>query len=227
VNYKRRNMFFDVKTIKKDGSFGGYGSVFGNQDAYNDVVMPGAFAKSLADWAGKNRLPPVLWQHDATQPLGPFTSMSEDGTGLYVEGQLLVNSVQRAAEAYALLDAKAINGMSIGYNIVEADYDSKNDIMKLSELDLWEVSIATFPANQSATITELKQICAGGELPTLRVFEGLLRDAGFSRKQAADVARAGLVPLLQREADGNKSVSDEASLIDQAVALIQNIPVTF
>lgn len=216
---------FEIKSLEQDGSFAGYGSVFGNTDLYGDVVMPGAFSKSLAKWKAKGEFPPILWQHRSDQPIGPFTSMTEDEKGLFVEGQLLVKDVQQAREAYALIKAKAIKGMSIGYDVDEDgfDYDAAHGIMKLTAVNLWEISIATFPANTAATITDVKEICSGGELPTLRVFEGLLRDAGFSRKQATDIAHRGFVPLLQREADGG---AHEQKLIDEAVALIENASIT-
>ena len=108
---------FEMKSLAADGTFAGYGSVFGNVDSYGDVVMPGAFSDSLADWKAKGRFPPVLWQHDSRQPIGPFTAMREDPKGLHVEGKLLVNDVQLAREAHALISTGAIGGMSIGYNV--------------------------------------------------------------------------------------------------------------
>jgi hypothetical protein len=225
---QRRAVEFDLKALKKDGSFAGYGSVFNNTDLYNDVVMPGAFTDTLQAWAAKDRYPPVLWQHDSAQPIGAFTDMSEDSTGLYVEGKLLIKSVQRAAEAYALMDAKAINGMSIGFNIPDEDgceYDAQNSIMKILKADLWEISIVTFPANQSATVTELKTIFAAGRTPTVREFEHLLRDIGCTKSRAAFLA-GGLGQLLQREAESDRSKKGgETLLIDSALSAIRNFKI--
>lgn len=222
---QRRAMEFEIKALKKDGSFAGYGSVFGNTDLYNDVVMPGAFTDSLQAWAAKDRLPPVLWQHDSSSPIGAYTDMSEDATGLYVEGKLLIKSVQKASECYALLEAKAINGMSIGYNIPDDDdameYDAAHGIMKILKCDLWEVSIVTFPANASATVTELKTIFAAGKNPTVREFEHLLREVGCPKSKAAYLA-SGLGELLRREADGDRSKSGEILLVDSALEAISN-----
>lgn len=225
MNIKHRHMGFKIKSVEKDGTFAGYGSVFGNADFYNDVVMPGAFQKSLSSWQDKDALPPILWQHASDQPIGPFTHMSEDGKGLYVEGQLLIDDVQQAKEAYALIKSKTISGMSIGYDVPDGgmEYDGKTNVWKLNEIDLWEVSICTFPANIDAQISEVKSLLGRGQLPSLKQFEGFLREAGFSKTRAVAVANHGLSRLLQREADGDKSTEAEASSaqVDSVVALIE------
>lgn len=200
--FKKRQFGFEVKDLTASGSFAGYGSVFQTVDYYRDVVMPGAFEKTLAAWAQKDLLPPILWQHRPDSPIGPFQKMVEDGRGLYVEGQLLINDVQQSREAYALLKSKTINGMSIGYDPVEVEYDGKTNVNKLLQIDLWEVSICTFPANTDAIIDEVKGLLRKGDLPTLAAFEDFLRDAGgFSRNQAKAIAGHGLAKLLaEREA---------------------------
>jgi HK97 family phage prohead protease len=151
-----------MKSLDTQGTFAGYGSVFNNVDSYNDVVMPGAFNGTLAQWQAKGRFPPILWQHDSKQPIGPFTAMREDAKGLYVEGKLLINDVQMAREAYALMSAGAIGGMSIGYNPLPGG-ETFNPVTKRNELhalELWEVSVVTFPANQEARIESVKSIAA-------------------------------------------------------------------
>jgi HK97 family phage prohead protease len=224
MKLKHRQFAFDLKKVSNTGTFEGYGSVFGNADHYRDVVMPGAFSKSLAAWAEKDKLPPILWQHNSAQPIGPFTHMSEDGTGLYCEGQLLIKDVQQAREAYALMKSGAISGMSIGYNVVNSDYDGKTNVNQLTDIDLWECSIVTFPANTEANVTSIKSLVASGELPTLAEFEDFLRDAGnFSRSQAKAIAGHGLRGLLeQRDAD-TKQIDTETT-VDSILALIRDTP---
>lgn len=205
---KVRDFDLQVKEISEEGEFSGYASVYDVIDSYREVVAPGAFAASLRKWAEKGRLPPALWQHNTREPVGPFTKMVEDQKGLYVEGRLLVNDVQRAREARALMQAKAIGGMSIGFDVMLEEWDSKNKLLTLKEIDLWEVSIVTFPANEAAQVEAVKSMMAGirdsGKLPTLKEFEGFLREAGFSRTEATAIASKGLVPLL-REAESGKS----------------------
>ena len=218
MKLKQRQFGFQVKDVGEDGTFSGYGSVFDVVDSYRDVVKPGAFSKTLADWMAKDALPPCLWQHRSDQPIGPFTKMAEDGKGLYVEGQLLIKDVKKAREAYALLKSKTIRGMSIGYDIPDGGmtYDGKTNVWNLTQVDLWECSIATFPANVEAGVTEIKSKIIGGELPSISQFEELLRDAaGFSKKQATSIASVGYAKFLdQREAEGGKPGGESIALDD-------------
>jgi HK97 family phage prohead protease len=172
---------FEVKSIGENGTFTGYGSVFGELDSYRDVVLPGAFTKSLAAYEAKGRPVPMLWQHNSREPIGVYTNIKEDDRGLYVEGQMNMK-VQRAVEAHALMEQRALSGLSIGYNTVRAEDDEKSMIRKLIEVDLWEISPVTFPAGDSARIATVKSI---EDLMTISDCEDVLRDAGFSRKEAA------------------------------------------
>ncbi|SHO52860.1 prohead peptidase. Unknown type peptidase. MEROPS family U35 [Desulfopila aestuarii DSM 18488] len=176
---------FEVKAIADDGTFEGYGSVFHVEDSYRDVVAPGAFSKSLAGWRAKGSLPPVLWQHSSAHPVGPYLEMKEDGSGLWVRGQLLKDDVALAKEAYALMKAKAVTGLSIGYRTIVDEFDRETGITTLKELDLWEVSIVTFPANDLARIENVKSIT------TVRDFEEFLRESGFSKSEALRIASNG------------------------------------
>lgn len=196
---EHRCLNFEVKSVTDDGVFEGYASVFGVVDYYRDVVAKGAFKASLRDWRSRKMLPPILWQHDSSQPIGPWLDMQEDDVGLLARGQLLIQDVPKAREAHALLKAKAINGLSIGYVTRDDSYDEKENVRTIKKADLWEASVVTFPANVEATVTAVKSICAGGKLPTLSEFEDFLREAGFSKSQAAAVAGKGLRPLLRGE----------------------------
>ena len=175
---------FEIKAVEEDGIFEGFGSVFGNVDSYKEIVAPGAFAESLAGWKAAGRLPPVLWQHRSGEPIGPYLEMEEQAIGLRVKGQLLVNDVQRAKEARALMKAKAVNGLSIGFVTREDSYDRVSGIRTLKKIDLWEVSVVTFPANPSAQISSVKSSIDAIE--TVRDAESFLRDVGrLSNAQAA------------------------------------------
>lgn len=219
MKIKHRTFGFEVKSLEKDGSFSGYGSVFGVTDSYRDVVMPGAFGKTLAAWKAKNALPPLLWQHQSYSPIGKYTSMVEDGKGLYTEGQLLINDVQQAKEAYALLKVDAIRGQSIGYVPDESEYDMDTNVNKLTEIDLWECSIVTFPANIEAGVTAIKSALADGM--TIREFEELARDAmGLSRKQATALASGGFAALMKHRDDAKGAVDE--GLIDKLAKGIEN-----
>lgn len=212
MTLKTRDIPLRIKAVSESGLFSGYGSVYGTVDSYNEVVAKGAFSDSLAEWKGKNLFPSLLWQHRSSEPLGVYTSMTEDDKGLRVEGQLLIDDVQQAREAYALLKAGAVNGLSIGYKCDNYTVDEETGITTLNKIDLWEVSLVTFPANTDATIDMVKAALRGGHLPTLPEFEDLLREAGFSKSQAKAIAGKGLSHLLQREA-GSQSSNQLADIL--------------
>jgi len=129
----------------------GYASVFGVKDQGGDVVAKGAYAVSLARMSKAGGRVKMLWQHDPTQPIGVWDEVKEDGTGLWVKGRILTE-VEKGREAAALLTAGAIDGLSIGYRTVKAERDGKGRRL-LQELELWEVSLVTFPMLPEARVT--------------------------------------------------------------------------
>ena len=128
----------------------GYASVFGACDQGGDIVQAGAYAASLAQLARDGRQVKMLWQHDPAQPIGVWDEVREDGHGLFVKGRLL-EGVARAREAAALVAAGAIDGLSIGYRTKTASKNDKGQRL-LTELELWEVSLVTFPMLPSARV---------------------------------------------------------------------------
>jgi len=137
--------------IMTDGTvIEGYASLFGKRDQGGDVVQKGAYAVSLKALAGAGRRVKMLWQHDPAQPIGVWDEVREDGTGLYVKGRILTD-VDKGRDAAALLAAGAIDGLSIGYRTLRAEKDGKGQRL-LSELELWEVSLVTFPMLAEARV---------------------------------------------------------------------------
>ena len=128
----------------------GYASYFGQTDRGRDVVQAGAYAKSLKSLATGGRSVKMLWQHDPTQPIGIWDEVREDDRGLYVKGRIL-GDVAKGREAAALIEAGAIDGLSIGYKTVLASKNSKGERV-LEELELWEVSLVTFPMLPTARV---------------------------------------------------------------------------
>jgi HK97 family phage prohead protease len=196
--------------VKPDGTFTGYASVFGEPDSYNEITVKGSFKASLAAWAKKGKLPAMLWMHDPGQVIGKWTSMAEDSYGLLVTGQLALDT-PKGAECYALLKMGALDGLSIGYCCTKWTEDTKAMTITLDVIDLWEVSVVTFPAGDNARIEGVKSLVHDGKLPTLQEFEDHLREAGFSKTQATAIAGKGLACLLrQREAESDDRKSIEA-----------------
>lgn len=156
----------------------GYASLFGALDRGGDVVEPGAYGASLKALEAAGRRVRMLWQHDPAEPIGVWDEVREDARGLYVKGRLLPD-VARAREAAALLEAGAIEGLSIGYRTLRARKDDGGR-RRLQELELWEVSLVTFPMLPEA------RVGAKGETPD----DGLLRDLAAAIEGARrDLAR--------------------------------------
>lgn len=191
----------EIKSIEATGEFSGYGSVFGNEDSYGDIVVKGAFEKTLSEYDKRKSLPSLLWQHRQDQPIGVYTDMKEDDNGLYVEGQLLVDSVSQAKEAHALMSAGAVRGLSIGYALRSAeayDYDPEKDVFLLKEIDLYEVSVVTIPANDEARVDTVKSMFMKGQKPYRKDVERAIRDMfGCSVSQAKRFMAEGMSAFVQ------------------------------
>ena len=196
----KKDLSFEIKAVSDDGLFSGYASVFDNVDSYGDIVRKGAFVESIGEWEAKGKMPPILWNHDPSDPIGVYTKMQEDEKGLYVEGKLLIDDVPRAKQTHALMKAGVIDGLSIGYRVKEYLYNVDEEVTDLIKLSLREVSIVTFPANPETRIEAVKSRLDAGELPTLPEFEKFLREAGFSKSQATAIAGHGLRKLLSDSA---------------------------
>ena len=194
MNKSRFDVPLKIKSISENGEFSGYGSVFGVKDSYGDIVVKGAFEKSL-----NSKTPALLWQHKSDEPIGVWTKAVEDENGLYVEGKLLVDDDELAKRAYAHLKAGSITGMSIGYALNDYEYDKEKEAFILKDIDLWEISLVTFPANEDARISDVKHSLALGEAPRAKTVERLLRDAGFSRQQAKTFMSKGYSGIACRD----------------------------
>ncbi len=185
-----------------EGSFSGYGAVFGNVDSVGDVLVKGAFQQSLREWNGKGRLPPMLLQHggflggaDDLLPIGKWLSMEEDDRGLKVEGQLIALDTDRGRYIHEGLKSGALAGLSIGYRAKEFTIGARPGEARrtLKQVHLAEVSIVTSPANDLALVTGAKSVTSARE------FEDFLRRHGFA-KAAAQRLTAGGWPALTTKA---------------------------
>jgi HK97 family phage prohead protease len=141
--------------IRSDGLFEGYASLFGLADLGKDVVEPGAFRDSI------NRRGPggikLLWQHDPAEPIGRWITLTEDERGLFVMGQLSL-AVARAREIHALMREGAVDGLSIGFRSEKARTEPRSGLRRLERVDLWEISIVTFPMLPQARVSAVKAL---------------------------------------------------------------------
>ena len=140
--------------IEDDGTVEGYASLFGEVDAARDMVMPGAFSRTLK-LRGVRRVP-MLFQHDPAEPVGVWLELAEDFRGLRARGKL-IPEVARARELFALVRSGAVDGLSIGFRTVKGRVDPASRIRKIHELELWEISIVTFPLLAGARVRAVKE----------------------------------------------------------------------
>ena len=202
---KRFNVAAEIKAVDDSGIIEGYGPVFGNLDSYSDIVAPGAFAKSLEEAKASGRMPAMLWQHNPDEPIGVWVEMREDDRGLFVKGKLA--ETQRGKEARELIKLGALTGLSIGYTTRTYQVDRENDSRVLTDVQLWEVSPVTFPANSEARITGVK----ADAISSPKDFERFLRDAGFSRREAKQITAHGFGDSDLRDAETDATVDDDVT----------------
>lgn len=194
--------------IKADseGRIEGYASRFGELDRGGDIVVKGAYAGSLSS----GRKPKMLWQHDPSQPIGVWDEVKEDDTGLFVRGRIL-ETVEKGREAKSLIEAGAIDGMSIGYRTIKEDR-ATDGARLLKELDLWEVSMVTFPMLESAKIDAIK----AAEMSRREMEALLTQDAGLSRSVARSLMDGGLGAVKAMQDAG-----DDRGLADALRSLVE------
>jgi HK97 family phage prohead protease len=214
---KTKDFALQVKDLSEDGTFEGYGSVFGNVDSYGEKVMPGAFVESLARHKREGSNVLMLWNHDSREPIGVWEDLAEDAKGLWGKGRFLMD-IQRAREVHSLAKAKAIGGLSIGYREIETEPDGNTRLLK--KLDLFEISPVTFPANRRARIESVKsesmeefarRLRDGDPMP-IKEFENILREAGVPKSMATAIASQGYAKAIRSESEGEKA-NDAAAFL--------------
>jgi len=197
----RKSYPMEIKEISEEGYFSGYGSVFDVVDDWDDVIVRGAFAETL-----QKKTPVMLWQHDSAEPIGVYERIREDEIGLWLEGRLLLD-IEKGREAHILLKNRAIRGLSIGFLPLAWEWETRDNtrVRVLKDIDLWEVSLVTFPANPKAVVDEVK---------TVRGLENFLRDAGLSRSEAK-AALAAIRADSQRDAEAEDAKKAALNLISK------------
>jgi uncharacterized protein len=214
---KTKDFTLQVKELSEDGTFEGYGSIFGNVDAYGEKVVPGAFVNSLAKHRREGSNVLMLWQHNPDEPIGVWEDLAEDAKGLWGRGSLILE-VQKAREVYALMKRKAIGGLSIGYR--EVDVEPDGAVRLLKELELYEISPVAFPANRRARIEAVKSTrmedfarrLRDGDPAPIKEFEDILRDAGVPKAMAVQIASVGYAKAIRSESEGSKANEQAAFL---------------
>ena len=148
----------DLTAPDARGCFEGYASLFHVADLGRDMMMPGAFAQSLQRKGAAGIR--MLWQHEPGTPIGTWLDIAEDPLGLRVRGQLNL-AVARGRECFALLQQGAIDGLSIGFRCQRSSLDRATGLRRLLQVDLWEISVVTFPMLPQARVSAVKRTGVG------------------------------------------------------------------
>ena len=194
--------------VQQDGTFKGYASLFGVKDQGGDIVMPGAFDGSLAT----SRRVRMLRDHDPGKVIGKWTVIRADDRGLYVEGKLFLDTAG-GKEAYVLLKEGGLEGLSIGYRSKRAK--RTNAGRELHEVELWEVSVVTFPMLEEASVSDVKSYEDGNFALFKRMIEEAARDAGFPSTEAKAAAAGAVQGLLGARDAAETNAADVAAMLRQ------------
>ena len=230
---KTKAFALEIKATSEDGTFEGYGSTFnGPPDSYGEVVLPGAFANSLVKHRREGTMPLMLWNHKASElPIGNWVDLAEDGKGLWAKGAIdLEDSV--GARVHRALKRKAMRGLSIGYDPIVREPDKQRPgVFLLKEIDLWEISPVNFPADKRARVDNVKTEQWGkledlarkfrdGDPAAVKEFEEVLRDAGFPRSAAVQIASVGYAKAIRSESEGGEATM---TAVKEALASMRSI----
>lgn len=211
-----KSLEFKAEQIDENGKFTGYASVFNGNDSYNDTILKGAFKDSMREGT-----PLMFFNHDwRSIPIGKWLEIEEDEKGLKVVGELTPGNSE-AQNVLSALKHGTITGLSIGFSMKKDGYSEKDNGGRLiKQIDrLIEISVVTFPADQSARIESVKNEVIE-TIETVRDFEGVLREAGFTKSQAlALCAKAKSLFITQRDSD--VELTKKQALMDRIIKLGQ------
>jgi len=208
MDLKHIDVSAEVKAAEDGaGIIDGYGSTFGGKpDAYGDIIVEGAFSDTLKNGGAQGLGVALLWQHSTNMPAGVWTELVENKKGLKVRGQLAL-STSTGNDAYEFTKMGAVRGLSIGFSIVEQEDDDKRGVRYIKKADLWEISLVTFPANNRATITNVKSLVE--EAKDKRQLEEALVKFGLSNNAAkyiCGLVDPGRFPKDAQEDSGIKEI---------------------
>lgn len=219
---KYMTLGFEMKQMEEDDdyyTFEGYGSTSGNVDLGDDRVMMGAFKETIEDYMRSGKMPPVLWQHDMSMPLGVYKEMREDGKGLYVKGRMPKADDFVRGRVMPQMKAGSVSCMSIGYRAV--DWEIEGNVRNLKKVDLFEISLVTFPMNPEAAITNVKSIDELDDLAgkTEREIENLLNSGVRVSRKAAKTIVSAIKSLHRDDVESTRDAKD----LRNALSDIKNI----
>ena len=217
-----KSFSFELESADEStGEFSGYAAVFGNRDSGNDIIEKGAFAKTIVE--DFNRIKILALHNDCWLPVGRPIELREDDRGLFIKGKISDTSMGR--DIRTLLKDGVLSELSIGYDAIDFDYDSKTDTRHLRRIKLWEVSIVTWAMNEQARIDEVKSVVEGikteaksgkitrARLDALKPFIAVVREL-------ADI----LSPFLESPAQANPLTQNNVKQVKKSRIVFEIVP---
>lgn len=208
-----KDFALEIRTpVSDEGVFEGYASIFGGPpDSYGDIIAKGAFHQTLVEGGRNGNGVVMLWHHIPSLPIGVWESMLEDEKGLPVRGRVNKDATPEGIPVYSSLKMGAVKGLSIGFRTIKADVDENTGIRTIKDLELFEVSLVTFPAVKRATVTTVKEIESAR---TPRELERSLREAGLSHQAAKYMVSLCRLNLGKRDAAFDEASADKSLLTE-------------
>ena len=211
----------DIKFAAAEGAFSGYGSIFGNVDSKNDIIMPGAYAEVLKDGGEVPVYVNHGWLNNAL-PVGKWRGLKEDARGLFGDASLVMQ-MPSAVDAYWGMKSGLVTGLSVAIlpdsKATERRADGVRVIHRIKALK--EISIVTDPANAEARVTDIKTADEVEQIETIRDFERFLRDAGGLTKGATEALVARAKIIFSRGEPGAEEV--DAKAINELAAVMHRL----
>ncbi|EOG7622038.1 HK97 family phage prohead protease [Vibrio parahaemolyticus] len=209
---KVKTLQFDVQGVSNEGVISGVLNYFGNKDHAGDVTLKGAFRHSIKMIEESGRYLVMLWQHDPDKPIGVWKNLRETARGLEGDGYINLDTAL-GREAYALAKQGALSGISIGYWVIEEEYDSKTKTNYLKELELRETSLVTFPCNELARIEEVKKMKLNEKgLPSQEELKSFLTSYGAAEELAMAIVAKYLPDYVSPEEEAQRKAAAQEEI---------------
>jgi len=211
----------EIKFAQTEGAFSGYGSIFGNLDSKNDIIMPGAYDDVL-----KSGDPVAVYVNHGwlrgELPVGSWNGLKQDTKGLFGNAELVMQ-MPNAVNAYWAMKSKLVTGLSIGFMPDPQGTERKSDgtrlIHKIKVLK--EISIVTDPANDATRITSVKFKDELEQCGTERDIEQLLRDAGLTKWESKAVISRAKVIFTGRDAQEDTEAKNMTMILERLKKISQ------
>ena len=203
----------DLKEVTIDGDFEGYASLFNREDLGRDIILPGAFRSSLKKRDASQVK--MLFQHDPAQPIGIWKTIHEDARGLFAKGRIMTE-LAKGREVLTMMRTGAIDGLSIGFRVIEGMRDRRSKVRRIKTVDLWEISIVTFPMLPDARVSSVKADFLTRQRVSQRHHSDLpTQDIGLQRSQAHFAINGGSSNNLQQQSHIHSETSLERQVVEQ------------